>query len=145
MCTICAYSVGALAVTIKTIGFARGRMHSLVKAAAIAGFVLFGGFFCVVTWKLLTGEISLSYLLDGDVRDSSSSTGFTTDASAGRTQTLLVTISVAGYYLLQVIHNPKQLPSISPWMVGVLGGSQALYLGEKVQAMLPGRMGDFFK
>ncbi len=120
-------------------------MNPFVKLAAVVGVILFGGFFCIVLWKLLRGEISLSYLLDGDVRDPGSASGFSTSPSAGRTQSLLVTLFVAGYYLLQVIHNPKQMPAVSPWMVVALGGSHALYLGEKVQAMLPGRMGDFFK
>ena len=120
-------------------------MNLLVKFASWEGAILFGGLLCVVLWKLVTGGISLSYLLDGDVRDPDSSTGFSTSASAGRTQALMVTLFVAGYYLLQIIHNPKALPPVSMWMVGVLGGSHALYLGEKVQAMLPGRMGNFFK
>jgi hypothetical protein len=120
-------------------------MNSLAKFASWEGAILFGGLVCVVSWKLLSGDIGLSYLLDGDFRDPGSPTGFSTGASAGRTQALMVTLFVAGYYLLQVIQNPKELPSVSPWMVGALGGSHALYLGEKVQAMLPGRLGDFFK
>jgi hypothetical protein len=120
-------------------------MDPLAKLGTVAGVALFAGFFCVVLWKIATGCISMSYLLDGDVRDPGSASGFSTSPSAGRTQSLLVTLFVAGYYLLQVIHNPKQMPAVSPWMVVALGGSHALYLGEKVQAMLPGRMGDFFK
>ena len=120
-------------------------MNSLVKFASWEGAILFGGLFCVVSWRLLTGSISLSYLLDGDVRNPESSTEFSTNASAGRTQALMVTLVVAGYYLLQVFHNPKELPPVSPWLVGVLGGSHALYLGEKVRAMFPGRVGNFFK
>jgi len=120
-------------------------MSSLVKVAATMGVVLFCGFFAIVAWKIMTGEISLSYLLDGDVRDPNHPSGFSTQASTGRAQSLLVTIVVAGYYLLQVIHDPRQLPALSPWMVGALGGSQAIYLGEKLQALLPGVWGDFFK
>jgi hypothetical protein len=120
-------------------------MNSLVKLAATMAVVLFAGFFAIVAWKVITGEISLAYLLDGDVRDPNHPSGFSTQASAGRAQTLLVTIVVAGYYLLQVIHNPRQLPALSPWMVGGLGGSQAIYLGEKLRALLPEVWGDFFK
>ena len=120
-------------------------MNPFAKLAAIVGAILFGGFFAVVFWKLLAGEISLTYLLDGDVRDPDDPNEFYTQPSPGRAQTLLVTLTVAGYYLLQVIHNPKELPAVSPWMVGALGGSHAIYLGEKLQALLPGRLGDFFK
>jgi len=74
---------------------------------------------CVV--EAVDGAISLSYLLDGDFRDPDSPTGFSTTASPGRTQALMVTLLVAGYYLLQVIHNPKELPPLSLWLVGVLG------------------------
>jgi hypothetical protein len=120
-------------------------VNPFVKLSAIVGAILFGGFFIVVLWKLFSGGISLGYLLDGDVRDPKDPSGFSTQPSTGRAQALLVTIAVAGYYVLQVIHNPKQLPAVSPWMVGALGGSHALYLGEKLQALLPGRLGDFFK
>ena len=128
-------------LTLKT----EGNMRFLMTLAYWEVAILFGGLFCVVLWKLLTGGISLSYLLDGDVRDPESPTGFSTTPSAGRTQALMVTLFVAGYYLLQVIHNPKELAPVSPLMVGALAGSHALYLGEKVQAMLPGGIGDFFK
>jgi hypothetical protein len=46
---------------------------------------------------------------------------------------------VAGYYLLQVIHNPKELPEMPALMVAALGGSHALYLGGKARAMLKSR------
>ena len=122
-------------------------MNSLVKLAGVVAAILFGGFFCVVLWKMLTGEIRLSYLLDGDVQDDSSpdGSGLSSSPSVGRTQTLVVTLFVAGWYLLQVIHNPKEFPRLPNAMVGVLAGSQALYLGGKVQAMLPGRLRGLFK
>ena len=114
-------------------------MHTLLVLARWEGLILLGGLFGIVLWKLLTGGISLSYLLDGDVRDPDSSTGFSTHASAGRTQALMVTFFVAGYYLLQVIHNPKELPQLPAQMVAALGGSHALYLGGKARAILTGR------
>jgi hypothetical protein len=122
-------------------------VNSLVKLAGVVAAILFGGFFCVVLWKMLTGEIRLSYLLDGDVQDDSSpdGSGLSSSPSVGRTQTLVVTLFVAGWYLLQVIHNPKEFPRLPNAMVGVLAGSQALYLGGKVQAMLPGRLRGLFK
>ena len=120
-------------------------MNLLVRLASAGSLLLFGGFLCAVLWKITTGGISLSYLLDGDVQDLDSSTGFSTEASAGRTQALMVTLFVAGYYLLQVIHNPKEFPKLPNAMVGALAGSQALYLGGKARAMLSGRMRDLFR
>ena len=42
-------------------------MRSLAALAYWEGVILLGGFFGVVLWKLLTGRISLSQLLEGDV------------------------------------------------------------------------------
>jgi hypothetical protein len=112
-------------------------MNSLGRLALWEGSILLGGFLCVVLWKLATGGISLSYLLDGDVRNPNG--GFTSQASAGRSQSLIVTLSVAGYYLVQVIHNPRELPQVPLAMVAALGGSHALYLGAKAQDMFKGR------
>ena len=120
-------------------------MHFLMTLAYWEGAILFGGLFCVVLWKLMTGGISLNYLLDGDVRDSGSPTGFSTSVSPGRIQALIVTLLVAGYYLLQVIHNPKEFPKMPNALLGALAGSHVLYLVGKAQAMLPGRTPDRFK
>jgi len=120
-------------------------MRFLMTLAYWEGAILFGGLFCVVLWKLITGGISLDYLLDGDVHDPGNPTGFSTNASPGRIQALMVTLFVAAYYLLQVIHNPKEFPKVPNAVVGALAGSHALYLGAKAQAMLPGRMRDLFK
>lgn len=101
--------------------------------------LLFGGFLGVVLWKLLTGSIPLNYLLDGDVRNPDSENGFSSQASTGRTQSLVVTMFVAGYYLVQVVRNPTQLPQLPMPMVVALGGSQALYLAGKARDLLKGR------
>ena len=120
-------------------------MRSLLIFARWEAVVLLGGFLGIVLWKMLTGDISLSYLLDGDIPDPSTPGGFTSDASAGRTQLLVVTMIVAGYYLLQVIENPRQFPQVPTEMVAALGGSHALYLGGKARALLLGRLKDLFK
>jgi hypothetical protein len=120
-------------------------MRFLTTLAYWEGAILVGGLFCVVLWKLMTGGIALNYLLDGDVRDPDSPTGFSTTPSPGRIQALAVTLFVAGYYLLQVIHNPKEFPKLPGAMVGALAGSHVLYLGGKAQAMLPGGVRDLFK
>jgi hypothetical protein len=127
--------------TLKT----EGNMRFLMTLAYWEGVILFGGLFGVVLWKLLTGGISLSYLLDGDVQDPDSPTGFSTTASPGRIQAIMVTLFVAGYYVLQVIHNPREFPKLPNAMVGTLAGSHVLYLGGKAQAMLSGRMRDLFR
>jgi hypothetical protein len=119
-------------------------MRTLSTLAYWEGLILLGGFFGLVLWKLLTGGISLEQLLEGDVPDPNGTDGYSTYVSAGRTQSLASTLFVAGYYLLQVVHNPKQFPTVPTELVGALAGSQALYLGGKARAMLQGRVREFF-
>ena len=111
-------------------------MPLFVRLAYWEAVVLLGGFLGVVLGKLLTGSISLSYLLDGDVRDPNSASGFSSQASTGRTQLLVVTLSVAGYYLLQVVRNPRELPEMPVQTVIALGGSHAFYLLGKARDLL---------
>jgi len=111
-------------------------MPSIANLARWEGWILLGGFAAIVGWKIFTGEISLSYLLEGDVRDPAGPDGFTTQASTGRAQALAVTLLVAGYYVMQVVRNPRELPQIPTQFVAALGLSHALYLGGKVQDML---------
>jgi len=120
-------------------------MRFLVAAAYWQTVILLGGFFAVVLWKLFTGGISLNGLLDGDVRDPNSADGLSSEASAGRAQSIILTLFVALWYLLQVIHNPKEFPRLPNTMVGVLAGSQVLYLGGKARAMLSGQLRNLFK
>ena len=116
-------------------------MNSLRTLAAVMGEVLLGGFLAVVLAKIAMGGISLSGLLDGDVADPNSpdGSGVGSAPSAGRAQTLLVSLFVALWYLLQVIHDPRQFPKLPGPMLGALAGSQALYLGGKLQALLLSR------
>jgi hypothetical protein len=102
------------------------------------GIILLGGFFGVIFWRLFTGEISLDGLLYGSRRDRSNDLGYSAFFSPGRTQMLIVTIVTAGYYLLQVIHDPTTFPKIPVAWTVALGGSQAIYLGGKAQSMLLG-------
>lgn len=120
-------------------------MRTLSTLAYWEGFILLGGFFGTVLWKLLTGGISLEQLLEGDVRHPNAAEGDSTSASPGRAQSLVSTIFVAAYYLLQVVQNPKEFPKLPPDLIAVLAGSQALYLGGKAQAMLLGPLLDFLK
>jgi len=120
-------------------------MHSIATFARWGSVLLFGGFFAVFFWKLSNGSISLHGLLDADVRDKKSPDGLSTVASGGRSQMLLVTLSVALWYLLQVIHNPKQFPQLPNAMLGALAGSHAVYLGGKAQALFLGRLRDLIR
>lgn len=106
------------------------------------GLILIVGLFGVVFWKLCTGEIDLDQLFEGDSGEDDDQTS---DVSAGRVQMFVVTISAAGYYLLQVIQNPTQFPAVPSGLVAALAGSHAIYLGGKAQDMLSGRFRDFFR
>jgi len=127
-----------------TLGSLRTVMRTLSTLAYWEGLILLGGLFGVVLWKLFTGGISLEQLLEGDAPDADAANRDSTYVSGGRTQLLAATVFVAGYYLLQVLHNPKQFPTLPTELVGALAGSQALYLGGKARAMLQGRVRDFF-
>ena len=104
--------------------------------------MLLVGLASAVVWRIVSGQISLEYLLEADVRNADGP-GFTTEVSPGRVQALAVTLYVALYYLLQVINNPTQFPSLPAEMIYALAGSHALYLGGKAQAMLRGSLKDF--
>jgi hypothetical protein len=122
-------------------------MLSLVIITKWAGLLLLSGFLGVVLWKLATGSIGLDQLFEGDIRDSdpANAGGYTTHVSAGRVQTFWVTFLVAGYYLLQIIQNPTELPRLPDGMIAALAGSQVLYLGGKAQAMYLGRIRDLWR
>ena len=109
------------------------------------GLILIGGIFGIIFWKMFTGEISLKYLLYGDQLDSNAPTGYSTFVSPGRTQLLMFTILVAGYYLIQVIHDPTVFPQVPTSLLVGLGGSHAVYLGGKAQSMLLGPLKDFLR
>jgi hypothetical protein len=120
-------------------------MRSISTLAAYEGLILLAGFFGIVFWRLLTGRIGLNQLLEGDIRDPKSAEGYSTQPSAGRAQSLVITAFAALYYLLQVIHNPKGFPKLPNGLIEALAGSQVVYLGGKAQAMLLGRWRDMLK
>lgn len=117
----------------------------LEKHALVCEIRLFGGGTAVrrlperCALEVANGQIPLSYLLDGDVRDPNSANGFSSQASTGRAQTLVVTLFVAGYYLLQVIRNRTELPQLPVPMVMALGGSHTFYLAGKARDVFKGR------
>lgn len=116
-------------------------MPNVAQLAAWEGIILVSGLCGIVLWKLLTGGISLNYLLHGDaraVKGGHRKTYF----SAGRAQMLMTTVVGAGYFLLQVIQDPTQFPDIPTPLLVALGGSSAIYLGGKAQALYLGRFRD---
>ena len=108
-------------------------MPSIARLAYWEGVILLCGFFGVVLWKLFTGGIGLSGLLDGDEADGAT---LTTSFSPGRAQLLVFTVLSALYFLLQVLRNPGAFPNVPPALLVALGGSQAAYLGGKAYSLL---------
>ena len=104
-------------------------MPGLVAAARWEMIVLIGGLMIVVVGKIFTGGINLSGLLTVSKDDPS--------FSPGRAQMLMATVLTAMYYLLQVIDKPAadSLPPLPGTLVGIVGASQAIYLGGKVQSL----------
>ncbi|HWZ45069.1 MAG TPA: hypothetical protein VNW97_16460 [Candidatus Saccharimonadales bacterium] len=105
--------------------------------------VIVAGLFGLVCWKMITGEISLDCLFEGDGKDDTGNPASYT--SAGRVQAFGATLYIALYYIVQFAHDPKEFPAIPNWMVVTLAGSHAIYLGGKAQDMLQGRLRDFLK
>jgi hypothetical protein len=123
-------------------------MPSPSTLAQWVGFLLFGGFFGVVFWKLANGAISLDRLLENSGSLSQAADGNGTDSSspsAGRAQSLGITLFVALYYLIHVIQNPKQFPELPGTLMALLAGSQTMYLGGKALDLLPASWRDFLK
>lgn len=110
-------------------------MPYLARAARWEVIILLGGLMIVVASKVFAGSINLAGLLTVSKRP-----GQSLDEPAGfspaRAQMLMATLLAAMYYLLQVINNPStdSLPDAPSTLVGVLGGSHAIYLGGKVQS-----------
>ena len=105
---------------------------SPARLAYWEGLVFLCGIFGMIFWKMFTGAISLQYLLYGDQADPKNPAV----VSPARTQLLLFTIYIAGYYLLQVIHDPTSFPQVPTALLVALGGSHAVYLGGKAQSLL---------
>jgi len=108
-------------------------MPSIAQSASWGCFLLVGGFFAVVFWRMLTRRIPLNGLLDGDKADGAT---VTTSFSPGRAQLLVVTVIAALYYLLQVARNPGAFPEVPPALLVALGTSNAAYLGGKAYSLL---------
>jgi hypothetical protein len=106
-------------------------MPGLVTAVRWEIIILLGGLMVVVVCKLFTGSVTLSGLLT--VKGGDDDNTF----SPARLQMLMSTMLAGMYYLLQVINSPpsNSLPDVPTPLVGILGGSHAIYLGGKVQSL----------
>ena len=116
-------------------------MPNAAELATWEGIILLAGLCVVVFWKLFTGSISLDYLLYGDARGLRGD-GYSSFFSPGRAQMLMFTVVSAIYFLLQVIQDPTRFPDMPNALIVLLGGSHALYLGGKAQALYLGRFRD---
>ncbi len=107
-------------------------MPALATAARWETGILLVGLMVVVVYKIFTGGISLSGLLTA--QDSKGNLSF----SPARAQMLMATVLTALYYLIQVIESSAtdSLPPLPATLVGILGGSQAIYLGGKARSLL---------
>jgi hypothetical protein len=98
-------------------------MVFLTQVARYATLGLIAGYALLIGWKLYLGEIPLRGLLESGKGRS----------SPARLQMLLFTLGVAVQYVASVWKNPRtdSLPAISPQVLAILAGSQAVYLGGK--------------
>jgi len=107
-------------------------MYTLSEALRYEMFFLLVGLVVIVTYRLLTGRINTTGLLldkmSGRV------------VSPGRLQMLIVTVSIALYYLFMVFDNeePGKMPGLPPEFLLALGGSHVFYLGGKLYGMFFG-------
>lgn len=113
-------------------------MNSLSSFAFWETAILLGGIFGLILWMLATGRISLDGMLEADVPDPNSPdrSGFSAAPSLGRAQALVATLFVAGWYVLQVLHNPKQFPRLPNGVITAMGGSHVVYLTGKAYGLL---------
>jgi hypothetical protein len=116
-------------------------MPDVAELAAWGGIILVAGFFGLIFWKMLTGGISLNCLLYGDARTRVGGR-YSTFFSSGRAQMLTFTVISAVYLLIQIIQNPTKFPDVPNALLAILGGSHAVYLAGKAQALYLGKLRD---
>lgn len=116
-------------------------MQQLVIFARWEVYLLIGGLFAIILYKILDGSIDLNGLLTGDSRDGSEF------FSPGRTQLLVLTVVTAINYLIQVAKSPslRALPTIQHSTLAILTGSHVLYLAGKARSMLLGSFTEYLR
>jgi len=75
-------------------------MQQLVNLARWEAYLIIGGLFAIILYKILDGSIDLNGILTGDSRDGSEF------FSPGRAQLLAFTIVTAANYLMEVVRAP---------------------------------------
>lgn len=116
-------------------------MQQLVNLARWEAYLLIGGLFAIILYKILSGSIDLNGLLTGDRRDGSEF------FSPGRAQLLAFTIMTAFNYLMEVVRSPslQALPTIPHSTLAILAGSHLLYLGGKARSMFLGSISEYLR
>lgn len=91
--------------------------------------------FAIIGYKLLVQQINTKGLL----MDKASGRAF----SPGRLQMLIVTLTIALYYVLMVFDTKEmgKLPDLPNKFLLALGGSHLIYLGGKLYGLLASRLG----
>ncbi|PYP86671.1 MAG: hypothetical protein DMG65_18455 [Candidatus Angelobacter sp. Gp1-AA117] len=116
-------------------------MQQLVILARWEVYLLIGGLFAIILYKILSGSIDLNGLLTGDSRDGSEF------FSPGRAQMLAFTSITAFNYLMEVVRSPslQALPTIPHSTLAILAGSHLVYLGGKARSMLLGSISEYLR
>lgn len=86
----------------------------------------------VIFYQLLTGKINTRRLLFSKGRARDGAAGF----SPSRVQLLIVTVASAIFILSEVLSDPGGFPEVPTWIIAVLVGSEAIYLGRKANNLV---------
>jgi len=105
-------------------------MTSLQTVVRWESALFLGGLYGIILVQLLTGRINTRWLLYGR------NNGLRY-FSPERVQLLVLTLAGAAYYLLTVLQmpDPRSLPAVPNTWIGLLGGSNSLYLLGKAYTM----------
>jgi hypothetical protein len=80
----------------------------------------------MILYKLVTRQINARGMLGNG----------SSPITASRVQSLIGTVTVGFMYLRTFPMYPGEMPPVTPDMLAILGGSQAIYLGGKVSGLL---------
>jgi|ERR1041384_5957509 hypothetical protein len=101
-------------------------MSNVTEIITWEGLAFLVALFAVVLMQILTGGLRTQGLIEGTTARGRRF------VSAGRTQLLIVTMVAAVNYLTQVWQSPQKFPEIPQNWLLFFGGSQVLYLGNKL-------------
>ena len=110
-------------------------METLSTALRYEMLFLLVALIVMITYRLLTRKINIEGLL----LDKTSGRAF----SPGRLQLLIVTMSIAIYYVAMVLKTKETgtLPNLPKEFLLALGGSHAFYLSGKLYGLLASKLG----